>query len=70
MNDHRRCDRCKWWTQRPSDYGDGECLRFPPQIVRMLAEDDNGIARSFFPRTYRDERCGEFEQSPFVDALP
>lgn len=61
--DEKGCQTCRFWfppsEQNIADNGDdamGECHRYPPQMILV-----NEIVESWYPDTYHDEWCGEYQ---------
>ncbi|MCG8625519.1 MAG: hypothetical protein MJE68_26415 [Proteobacteria bacterium] len=56
---YQTCETCRFFYQRSSQKGtdDGECLRYPPQLV------NDGINEPYwsFPETRTFNNCGEWK---------
>lgn len=61
----KSCGSCRHWRRSEPDGGemssDGDCLRYPPQVIIVEDMDTAGYAsQSLWPYTDQADVCGEF----------
>ena len=62
-NQMASCSDCKFYKAAKGIFGskdEGECNRFPPQIVIYPDSSSADSATSFWPKVSEKEWCGEF----------
>jgi hypothetical protein len=63
-----RCDECRYWREG-TEYSreEGECRRFPP-LVTVMPDTETGepFPRIQWPRTYKEEWCGEWAKKALI----
>ncbi len=62
--ENEECANCRFWHDlSPDDYDNGgRCRRFPRTvIVFQETEQDSACIDSFYPTSYADDWCGEWQ---------
>ena len=64
MNDpNKRCGTCNYFSR--DSKREGQCLRYPPQVVRSL----NNAINSYSPHVFRHDKCGEWSLNDEINEI-
>ena len=65
------CARCIYYVANATQLNQGECHRYPPQLVAVSARTVQGTAMvpgAMFPAVASIAFCGEFEAKPVANS--
>lgn len=58
-----KCYTCRFWKNRDTAYGEGECRRYAPRPTtkpRTTGDGETLPVLTYWPETSQDDWCGEY----------